>query len=192
MGGPGGSLGRAGRFRQGRSLVIPARTASRATAGVRRAVGPESHRPVHPGAAGGGGPGTVPESPPDHAVAPPQPGSSGPASLTGRRRRFPCGHSPRRLRAARGALVGFAPLRRAVGPALAGRGPLRRLRRVLRRTPADLDVPRLGGPVPESRPAVRPVHHPAVGRRPDSGCFQETDRRHRIPPEYPPEPGGGH
>ena len=68
---------------------------------------------------------------------------------------------------------GFAGLRPALGPALARRGPLRRL---LRRRPEDphrqlradrgLAVSRLGGRRVQPRPPVRPVHHPPDRRRP--------------------------
>ena len=50
----------------------------------------------------------------------------------------------------------LAPLRRAVGPALARPGPLRRLQRLQhRRPPLDLEVSRLGHRRPEPRHAVR-------------------------------------
>jgi mono/diheme cytochrome c family protein len=55
--------------------------------------------------------------------------------------RFFCG----RLRAAGGSLAGFAALRRALGAALAGPGPLRGLERLQHRRPAgDLELSRLG------------------------------------------------
>ena len=56
-------------------------------------------------------------------------------------------------------LLASPALRRALGPDLARRGPLRRLERLQHRRPAvDLAVPRLGHRRPEPRPAVRRVH----------------------------------
>ena len=71
---------------------------------------------------------------------------------------------------------GLAGLRRALGAALARRGPLCRL---LRRRPEDphrqlradrgLAVSRLGRRCLQPRPPVRPVHRPSDRRRPDAG-----------------------
>ena len=69
----------------------------------------------------------------------------------GRGRRLSGRHAARRLRAAGRSAAGVAPLRRALGPALARRGPLCRLERLHdRRRPLDLEVSRLG----DRRPAT--------------------------------------
>ena len=65
------------------------------------------------------------------------------------------------------APAGVAALRRALGPPLAGRGALRRQRRLREGQAAlRLGLSRLGHRRVQPRPAVRPVHHRADRRRP--------------------------
>ena len=78
------------------------------------------------------------------------------------------------------AAARLAPLRRTLGPHLARRGPLRRLRWLRKRQAAvRLDVSRLGHRRVQPRPAVRPVRHRADRRRP------AAERRRRIS-SWPP------
>ena len=87
----------------------------------------------------------------------------------------------RRLRAAGRPPARLAALRRALGPALARPGPLRRQRRLREghRPALRLALPRLGHRRAQPRPAVRPVHHRATGRRPAA-------RRRRSSRRSPP------
>ena len=72
-------------------------------------------------------------------------------------------------------LLALAALRRALGPALARRRPLRRLRRLREGQVAPgLVLPRLGHQCPQPRPALRPVHHRADRRRPAAGRDART------------------
>ena len=75
----------------------------------------------------------------------------------------------RRLRPGRRPPAGLAPLRRALGPALARRGPLRRGPGPLLPAPAlpqRLPLPRLGRRRLQRRHALRPLHRRADRRRP--------------------------
>ena len=78
-----------------------------------------------------------------------------------------------RLRAAGRPAARLAPPRRAVGPVLARRGPLRRGqpdRRGHQQGPAEpARLPRLGHPGPQRRPPLRRVRPPPARRRPDAG-----------------------
>ena len=72
-----------------------------------------------------------------------------------------------RLREGGRAAAGVAALRRALGPALARRRPLRRQRRLREGQAAlRLGLPRLGHQRLQPRPALRPLHHRAARRRP--------------------------
>ena len=78
--------------------------------------------------------------------------------------------------------AGLAALRRALGPPLARRRPLRRQRRLREGQAAlRLVLPRLGRQRPQPRPALRPLHHRAAGRRPAAQRHAGPDRRHRLP-----------
>ncbi len=99
-----------------------------------------------------------------------------------------------RLRPARRAPARLASLRRALGPPLARRRPLRRFRRLREgQVPLRLGLSRLGHQRPESRPAVRPVH-----RRADSpatclpDASQDQQRGHRLPAKLDDQRGRGH
>ena len=76
----------------------------------------------------------------------------------------------RRLRQGRRPAAGLAPLRRALGAALARRGPLRRhqgLRPLRgRELPLGVHLSRLRDPGLQRRRALRSVHRRATGRRP--------------------------
>ena len=67
------------------------------------------------------------------------------------------------------------------GPALAGRRPLRRFRRLRKRQAAPgLVLSRLGHQRAQPRPALRPVHHRPDRRRPAAQRHAGPDRRHRL------------
>ena len=91
--------------------------------------------------------------------------------------------SARRLGAADRHAAGVAALRRALGPALARRRPLRRLGRLrVRRPPAQrLALPRLRHHVVQRRQALRPVPHRADRRRRDGRQDPRQPDRHRLP-----------
>ena len=88
----------------------------------------------------------------------------------------------RRLREGRRPPAGEPSVRRALGPALARPGAVRRHRRLrVRPGPAQrLAVSRLGGRQPESRPALRPVRPPAAGRRRDRARRSRRLHRDRL------------
>ena len=74
-------------------------------------------------------------------------------------------------------LLATPALRRALGPALARPGPLRRHQRLREGPrPLDLALSRLGHPRPQRRHAVRPVHHRADRRRPAAGRRRSARR----------------
>ena len=83
-------------------------------------------------------------------------------------RRLPRRSCSRRLRPGRGSAAGLAALRRALGPALARRGPLRRLQRPgrERRLRQRLALPRLRHRRLQPRQALRSVRARADRRRP--------------------------
>ena len=100
---------------------------------------------------------------------------------------------PRRLREAGRAAAGVAALRRALGPALARRRPLRRQRRLREgQAAARLVLPRLGHQRLQPRPALRPVHHRAARRRPAAERDAGPDRRHRLPAQLDDQRGRRH
>ena len=74
--------------------------------------------------------------------------------------------------------AGLAPFRREMGEALARRRPLRGVRRLRDQSgaPQRLALPRLRHPGPQRRPALRPLHPRAAGRRP-----ARSRHRHRLP-----------
>ncbi len=98
-----------------------------------------------------------------------------PAADSGRGRGVRFRRFRRGVREGRRSAPGLAGLRRALGAALARRGPLRRL---LRRRPEDphrqlrtdrgLALSRLGRRCLQPRPSVRPVHRPSDRRRSDA------------------------
>ena len=92
----------------------------------------------------------------------------------------------------RRSAAGVAALRRALGPALARPGPLRRQRRLREghRPALRLALPRLGHRRPQPRPAVRPVHHRAAGRRPAAERHAGAEDRDRLPPQHADQPRG--
>ncbi len=90
-------------------------------------------------------------------------------------------------------LLASPHLRRAVGPALARPGPLRRQRRLREglAPPQRLALPRLGHRRPQPRPPVRPVHRRATGRRPAPRRRPPSQGRDRLPPQHADQPRGG-
>ena len=94
-----------------------------------------------------------------------------PAADAGRGRGVRERQSPRRLREAGRQAARFQAVRRALGPALAGRRPLRRIDRLGPQRPLflRLAVPRLRHRLVQQRQAVRPVRPRAGRRRFDAG-----------------------
>ena len=99
----------------------------------------------------------------------------------------------RRLREAGRSAAGLAPLRRALGAALARPGPLCRHQRLREGPhPLDLALPRLGDPGPERRHALRPVHDRAARRRPAAGRDRQPADRHRLSSQHDAQRRRGH
>ncbi len=114
------------------------------------------------------------------------------AADAGRGGCVPEGHCAERLRAGGRAVARQPALRRAVGPPLARRGPLRRQRRVREghRPPVRVAVPRLGDRRAERRHAVRPLHGRATRRRPAPERDRAAEDGDRLPPQHADEQGG--
>ena len=110
---------------------------------------------------------TVPGGGSHHADSPPQSRPDWPAADAGGGGCISRRQERQGVREAGGSAAGVAALRRALGPALARRRPLRRHRRLREGQAAPrLVLPRLGHQRPQPRPALRPVHHRADRRRP--------------------------
>ena len=87
----------------------------------------------------------------------------------------------RRVREAGRPAARLAAVRRAVGPALAGRRPLRRVAHAPRVRPEGrLAVPRLRHRRVQPGPAVRPLHAGAGRRRPDAAPTPSSERRRQM------------
>ncbi len=93
-------------------------------------MGQESHRLIHPGAAGERRVVALAAGRSRHAAAAAEPGPHRAAAHARRGRRLPRRQEPRRLREAGRSPACLAALRRALGPHLARRRALRRLRRL--------------------------------------------------------------
>jgi hypothetical protein len=128
-------------------------------------------RPLPPGPPGAEGARTGPRRGPGHPPPPCHVRPDRPAADARGDRGVPRGHLARRLREGGGPAARLAGLRRALGAALAGRGPLRGIDRVGAEPPlpARLALPRLGHRRLQHRPALRPVPPRAAGRRPAAG-----------------------
>ncbi len=150
--------------------------------------GAESHRRLPAGEAGGPRPELLARGGPPH---PPAPGLPGPHRHAAHRipgPRLPGGRVSGRVRAHDRGVAGIAPLRGALGPALAGRGRLRRHRGDQARRPfpsPGLALPGLRDPLAEPGQALRPLPGGAVGRR-RAGGLQEGGHARR------PGAVGGH
>ena len=134
-----------------------------------------------------GGPEAVAAGGPQDAAAP---GLLRPDRLAAHARRngrFPGRQIARRLCQGRREAAGQPAIRRALGPALAGRGPVRRDRWLRVRYPSRrcLAVPRLRDPRLQQRQAVRPLRDGAArGRRNRAQGRRDSDRR-RLQPSRP-------
>ena len=120
----------------------------------------------------------------DHADSPRDARPDRPAADAGRGRRVPRRQHPRRLREGRRPPAGLAPLRRAHGPVLARRRPLRRHPRPApRQLPRDLALPRLGHPAPSTRnkPFDRFIVEQLAGDLLPNATLDQIDR-HRLQP----------
>ena len=155
------------------AFLPPARPAMPVVSDRELAAQPD--RRVRPGPARGGGAAAVARGRPGHADPAPLPRPDRPAADARGGRCVRPGRFPGRLREAGRPAARLAPLRRALGPALARPGPLRRHQR-LREGPRALDlaVSRLGDPGPQRRHAVRPVHRRAARRRPAARTPRST------------------
>ena len=100
----------------------------------------------------------------------------------------------RRLREARRSPARLAALRRALGPPLARRRPLRRLRRLRDRhlLRPRLALSRLRDPLVQRRQALRPLHQGADRRRRALPARQGGAARDRALHDRPGPAGGGH
>ena len=146
-------------------LGLPAAPPPRAARGDRRRLAAERDRPVRPGRAGGEGPQAGARRRQGHARSPALFRPHRPAADARGGRRVRRRHDAGGLRGARGSPAGLAPLRRALGPPLARRGPLRRVADAPRLRPrGGLAVPRLRDRRVQRRPALRPLR-PRAGRR---------------------------
>ena len=155
---------------------MPAATAGGSRGRASR-LGPQPDRPVHPPAARAGGAGAVARGRSQHAAAPRFARPHRPAAQPRGAGGVPGRHPARRLRARRRSAAGLAPFRRAVGPALARPGPVRRFQRLQhRRPPVDLEVSRLGHRRVQRRHAVRPVRDRPDRRRPAAAMPASTRR----------------
>jgi hypothetical protein len=109
-----------------------------------------SHRRLYPGSPRSEGHHALTGSSAGLPAAPALARSRRPAALPGRRGSVRARRPPRRLRAPGRTPARLTPPRRALGPPVARCRPLRGLQRLFdRRTPADLEVPRLGRRRPE-------------------------------------------
>ena len=166
----------------GEALGVRAATAARAAGGQEQSLGPEPDRCVHPCAIGTSGPracsarGQANACPPRllrrHRTAADQRASRGVSQR----------YRARRLAAARRFAAGVAPLRRALGPALARPGAVCGDQQLRARRPEAqcLEVPRLCHSLVERRQAVRPISPRAAGRRRAGRGDRRFDHRHRL------------
>ena len=180
--------------RRARLLVVPAAGRAGGTRARTQRMGPHRHRPLRACEAGGEGARAAGacESPPAHParhLRPHRPASD-PRGSRGLRRRHVAG----RLREGRGATADLTPLRRALGPALAGRGPLRRGRHPRagagwfgpRALPQCPHPARLGGRGLQPRHALRPLRQGADRGRSAGGSRTRTrDSRPGLPGRRP-------
>ena len=193
---PGGEVARRGGRGVGRpseALGVRQARPPRRARGAGPGVGAQPDRPFRPGPPGEGGRQAFAAGDQADAAPPGQPRPDRPAAVAGGGRSLPGRRLARRLREGGGPPARLAALRRAVGPALAGRRPLRRLQRLQhRRAALDLEVPRLGDRRDQPRPALRPVRRRATGRRPAPRRHARTKGRHRLPPQHADQRGRRH
>ena len=137
-------------------------------AGPRHRLAPVADRPVRPGRDGASRPDPRPGRRQADVDPPRDLRPDRPAPHAGRGRGLPRRRPPRGLRPRRRPAAGLPALRRALGPALARPGPVRRHRRRDRRLPRPrgLPLPQLRDRRLQRRPALRPVPPRADRRRP--------------------------
>ena len=159
--------------------------------GPRRGLGPDPGRRLRPGEARSDAAGRPPRRPSRRELDPPghvRPDRPAADARGGRGlRRRPVA---RRLRAGGRPAARQPALRRAVGAALARRGPVRGDRgvRVRPAHPRRLAVPRLRDRLPEPRQAVRPLPDRADRRRRDRAGRPGVPGRLDLPPARPGPP----
>ena len=172
------------RRRPGRLGLHPADPRTRPRRGGRR-VAEDRGGPLPAGEDGGRRPRPRPGRRPRRRVSPaalrPRRAAAGPGGPRGVRRR----PDRRALGGGGRPAARLAPVRPGLGPALAGRGPLRGLQRqrLQRHLAGRLAVPRLRRGQLQRRRAVRPLPHRTARRRPAAG-------RHRRGP-HPADGGDG-
>ena len=139
------------------------------SAAARQGLGEDADRRLHAGRTQESGTETRAGRRPRHADPPRHLRPHRPAAHARRDRRLRRRPVAERLGESGGPPAGLAALRRAVGPPLAGRGPLRRERRLRVRhaPPRRLALPRLRGAELQRRQALQRVRQRATGRRRD-------------------------
>ena len=168
-------------------LVLSAAPAAPGPSGRAAGLGPDSHRRLRAGQAGGRRAGTLAPGRQGSAVAPRLLRSDRTAAQSGRGGGLPGRRLARRLCAGGGPAAGLAPVRRALGQALARPGPLRRVQQLRAGRPqaAGLALPRLRHPLLQPGQALRPLHSGAVGGRRTGTGRSRKHHRHRLLPPGP-------
>ena len=163
-------------------LVAAADRPARRPRGAACRLGAHADRRLHPRGPGGVGPGAGTTGRSPHAPASRDVRPHRSATDARRGRRVPRGRLVRRVRARRGAAPLVLGLRRALGPTLARRGPLRRFQRSRRepRLRSRLALPRLRRRLVQCGQALRSVPHRTDRRRPAPRCERRDDHRHRL------------
>ena len=166
-------------------LVLSAAPAAPGPSGRAAGLGPDSHRRLRAGQAGSGRAGTLSPGRQGSAVAPRLLRPDRTAARSGRGGGLPGRCLPRRLCAGGGPAAGLAPVRRALGQALARPGPLRRVQQLRAGRPqaVGLALPRLRHPLLQPGQALRPLRPGAVGgRRAGTGRSRKRHRHRLLPP----------
>ncbi len=154
-------------------------------------LGAQPDRRLHPGRAGGEGPGARAGGGSTHLRPPRDVRPDRAAADAGGDRRLSQGRFAGRLREAGGPAAGPAGVRRALGPPLAGRGPLRREPRLRDEHAAAqrLALPRLRHPGVQRGSALSAIRPGAAGRRRGRQGRPAHRGGHRLPGRRPARPG---
>ena len=180
------------RHREGPAVLgVPAAQGGYPSDGAGRGVAAVGRRPVPAGGDGGQGGAAGGRRRPGRAAPAAQLRPDRAAADAGRGRGVPGRRVARRGGEGGRPAAGVAGVRRAVGPALARRRPVRRVERQAGepQLPARLAVPRLRRRQLQRRQAVQPVRDGAGRRRPDAGrgrpAAGRAGGRHGVPGHRP-------